>query len=233
MPSRRRTSASASPSGAGSRARTCGPPSTSATSPPRRRTAWASSTPTGPPPSTSSRRGTLRIAVASRLVQRPSRSRSPGIGGMKGSAPFASTTCAAVWRTPSTSTAPGAGEPAGPAQQRDALLGQPALLPRVRVVGDHEVAVRERGVDVDLGGRRRLPRRVHGLARPQQRLRRDARPVRALAADQLPLDDGDAEPALGERAGAVLPGRPAAQDDDVVVAHEATASRAAEAKNAP
>ena len=44
----------------------------------------------------------------------------------------------------------GAGEPAGPAQQRDALLGEPALLPRVRVVGDHEVAVRERGVDVDL-----------------------------------------------------------------------------------
>ncbi len=127
----------------------------------------------------------------------------------------------------------GAGEPAGPAQERDALLGQPALLPRVRVVGDHEVAVRERGVDVDLGGRRRLPRRVHGLARPQQRLRRDARPVRALAPDELPLDDGDAEPALGERSGAVLPGRPAAQDDDVVVAHDATASRAAEAKNAP
>ena len=67
--------------------------------------------------------------------------------------------------------------------------------------------------------RRRLAGAVHGLARAQQRLRRDARPVGAFAADQLALDDGDAQPARGQRGGAVLAGRPAAEDDHVVVAH--------------
>ena len=217
MPSRRRTSPSASPSGAGSRASTCSAPSTSATSPPRRRTACAISTPTGPPPRTSRRRGTAFMPVASRLVQTPSSSRRPGIGGMIGSAPQARTTCSAVWRTPSTSTTPVPGEPAAAAQQVDAVVRQPALLPGVGVVGDHEVAPRERRLDVDLRGRRRLARAVHRLARPQQRLRRDARPVGALAADQLALDDRDAQPALGQRAGAVLAGRAAAQHDHVVV----------------
>ena len=65
--------------------------------------------------------------------------------------------------------------------------------------------------------RRRVARGVHRLARPQQRLGRDARPVRALAADQLALDERDAQPALGQRAGAVLAGRAAAEHDDVVV----------------
>ena len=68
-------------------------------------------------------------------------------------------------------------------------------------------------------GRRRLVRGVHRLARAQQRLGRDARPVRALAADELALDERDAQAALGERAGAVLAGRAAADDDHVVVAH--------------
>ena len=178
-------------------------PSTSATSPPRRRTACAISTPTGPPPSTSSRRGTAFMPVASRLVQMPSSSRRPGIGGMIGSAPLARTTCrrCGARRRPR----PRRSRRAGPAaQQVDAVVGQPALLAGVGVVGDHEVAPGERGLDVDLRGRRRVARAVHRLARPQQRLGRDARPVGALAADQLALDDGDAQPALGERAGAVL-----------------------------
>ena len=68
-------------------------------------------------------------------------------------------------------------------------------------------------------GRGRLVRGVRRLARAQQRLGRDARPVRALAADELALDERDAQAALGERAGAVLAGRAAADDDDVVVAH--------------
>ena len=66
--------------------------------------------------------------------------------------------------------------------------------------------------------RRRVARGVHRLAGAQQRLRRDARPVGALAADQLALDEGDAQAALGQRAGAVLARRAAAEDDDVVVA---------------
>ena len=107
MPSRPRTSPSASPSGAGSRPSTCSPMSMTATSPPSRRTAWAISTPTGPPPRMSRRRGMDFIDVTSRLVQTPSSSRRPGTGGTTGSAPFASTTWSAVWRTPSTSTTPG------------------------------------------------------------------------------------------------------------------------------
>ncbi len=47
------------------------------------------------------------MPVASRLVQIPSSSRSPGTGGMKGADPVATTTCSAVWRSPSTSTTPG------------------------------------------------------------------------------------------------------------------------------
>jgi hypothetical protein len=97
---------SALPSGAGSRASTCSPRSASTTSPPSCCTACAISTPTGPPPSTSSRRGTAFMPVASRLVQAPSSSRKPGIGGTIGSAPLASTTCSAVYRLPSTSTTP-------------------------------------------------------------------------------------------------------------------------------
>src|SRR5262249_25095129 len=73
--------------------------------------------------------------------------------------------------------------------------------------------------DVDPRGRRRLVGAAHRLARTQQRLRRDARPVGALAADQLALDQPDAQAALGERAGAVLARRAAADDDDVVRAH--------------
>ena len=85
-------------------------------------------------------------------------------------------------------------------------------------------------VDVDLRGRRRFVRGVHGLARAQQRLGRDARPVGALAADQLALDHRDAQAALGERAGAVLARRAAADDDDVVVAaHNGSSSPACSA----
>ena len=218
MPSRRRTSPSASPSGAGSRASTCSEPSTSTTSPPRRRTACAISVPTGPPPRTSIRRGTAFIPVASRLVQIPSSSRSPGIGGMNGvGAVGEHDVLGGVARAADLDHA-GPCEPAAAAQEVDAVVGQPALLTRVGVVRDHEVPPGERGLDVDLRGGRRLARSLHRLARPQQRLRRDARPVRALAADQLALDERDTQPALGQCAGAVLAGRAAAHHDDVVVA---------------
>ena len=63
-------------------------------------------------------------------------------------------------------------KPAVAAQQVDAVIRQPALVAGVGEVGDHEVAPRERRLDVDLGARRRLACPVGGLARPQQRLRR-------------------------------------------------------------
>ena len=73
--------------------------------------------------------------------------------------------------------------------------------------------------NVDLRGRAGLERALHRLARAQQRLRRNASPVGALAADQLALNDGDAQPARGQRPGAMLARRPAAENDHVVVAH--------------
>ena len=53
-----------------------------------------------------------------------------------------------------------AGEPAGAAQEIDAVVRQPALLSGVGVVRDHEVAPRERRVHVDLGARRGVERAV-------------------------------------------------------------------------
>ena len=102
------------------------------------------------------------------------------------------------------------------------LLGQPALLPGVGIVGDHEVAIGERRLDVDLRAGPHLARVLHRLAGAQQRLGRDARLVGALTPDQLALDQGDPQAALGQCPGAVLARRPAPDDDDVVfVAHAA------------
>src|SRR5262249_49891383 len=61
----------------------------------------------------------------------------------------------------------GAGEPAAAAQEVDAVVREPALLPGVGVVRDHEIAPREHGLHVDLGGRGRLARGLNGLAGAQ------------------------------------------------------------------
>src|SRR3954453_9641208 len=66
-----------------------------------------------------------------------------------------------------------------------------------------------------LGRAGRLARGLERLARAQQRLGRDAAPVRALAAEQLALHDRDPQGAVGQPRGAVPAGRPAAEDDDV------------------
>jgi hypothetical protein len=63
-----------------------------------------------------------------------------------------------------------------------------------------------------------------GFTRTKEGLGRDAGPVRAFAADQLAFDDGDAQAALGERAGAVLAGGAGPEDDDVVVAQDGSSS---------
>jgi hypothetical protein len=110
-----------------------------------------------------------------------------------------------------------AGEGACAAQQVDALALQPALRTGVRVVGHHEVPPGQRGLHVDLRSRSDLTCPLHGLARTQQRLGRDAGPVRALAAHQLPLHHRDPQAAVGQLTGAVLTGGTCADDDDVVV----------------
>ena len=110
-----------------------------------------------------------------------------------------------------------AGQPARASQEVDAVVRQPALLAGVGVARDHEVPPRQGGLDIDLGARSGVARALHGLARAQQALGGDARPVGALTADQLSLDDGDAQSAGGQRRGAVLAGGAAAEDDHVVV----------------
>ena len=186
--------------------------STTTASPPSRRTACAISTPTGPPPRISRRRGTAFMPVASRLVQTPSSSRRPGTGGTTGSAPFARTTWSAVWRTPSTSTTPGPASRPVPRSRSMPLVGQPALLPGVGVVGDHEVAPGERRLDVDLGGRR-PPRARRGPPRPaaaasstgcrpstSTRRRRARAPRRRRAGRPRPARPRSARPATRRRA---------------------------------
>ena len=99
---------------------------------------------------------------------------------------------------------PGTRETAAPTDQIDLVVGQPALLSGVAVVGDHEVAPGERGLDIDLGACGGIARRVDRFSGAQQRLRRDAGPVGALPADELALDDGDAQAALRQGARAML-----------------------------
>ena len=96
------------------------------------------------------------------------------------------------------------GELARPAQQVDALARQPLFLPGVGVVRDHEVTPGQRGGHVDLRGAGRLARLMGRLTGAQQRLGRDARVVRAFAADEVALDHGHPQAAVGELAGAVL-----------------------------
>ena len=110
------------------------------------------------------------------------------------------------------------GQPPATAKQVDAMLGEPTLLAGVGIVRDHVITPGKGRPDVDLRCRRRVVRAVHGLPRAQQRLGRNARPVGALATDQFALHNCDAQPALRERAGAVLARRAAADDDDVVAA---------------
>ena len=117
------------------------------------------------------------------------------------------------------------GEAARPADEGDAAVGEPALLPGVGPLRDHVVAPRERRPHVHLRARPDVARALHGLAGAEQRLGRDARPVGALAPDQLALDHGDAQAALGQGGGAVLAGGAPAEHDDVVVgAHVGSSS---------
>src|SRR5580700_9346501 len=109
-------------------------------------------------------------------------------------------------------------EPPAAAKQVDTSIGEPALLAGVGVVGNHEVAPGECRVNLHFGLRRGPTGAVHGLAGAQQRLRRYARPIRALSADELAFDQCDTQATFRQSAGTVLARRTAADDDDVVVA---------------
>src|SRR5262245_3594046 len=115
----------------------------------------------------------------------------------------------------------GPGQAAATTEQVDALLGEPTLLAGIGVVRNHVVAPGKNRIDVDPRSRCSVVRAVHGFPGAQQRLGRDARPVGALATDQFPLDECDAQTTFGEHAGAVLARRTAADNDHIVgVAHD-------------
>ena len=103
--------------------------------------------------------------------------------------------------------------------QFDAPIRQPFLLSRIRIVGHHVVAPVERRLHIHLGTGVDVAGALDRLPGTQERLGRDARPVRALAADQLALDDGNPKPPRRDGPGAVLAGRTAAQHDHVEIAH--------------
>ena len=85
---------------------------------------------------------------------------------------------------------------------------------------DDLVAPREHRRDVEPSARTpgTRPHLAQQLGRSQQRLRRHARVVGALAADEVLLDDRDLEPGLAEPSGRDLARRPGADHDDVEAA---------------
>ncbi len=113
-----------------------------------------------------------------------------------------------------------AGQPPGAPGERDADPVEPAELALVAPARRERVAPPEHGGGVELAGHGLAgaldgARGVERLDRPQQRLARHARPVRALAAHQLGLHHDDAQPTADGVVGDVLPRRPSAEDDHV------------------
>jgi hypothetical protein len=119
--------------------------------------------------------------------------------------------------------APRAGQTPRPAKHLDPLPFEVGGLGPVLVVRHHEVAPLEgaRGSDAPVHGFARsrcLARRLERLARPQQRLRRDAGPVVALAPDELAFDDRHPQAGVRETPRTMLPRRTGTDDDDVELA---------------
>ena len=111
-------------------------------------------------------------------------------------------------------------QPSLATEQLDAPLLQPGQLARVVTVLDHLVAAGQDGRGVQVAAHRlrraRYPARLgQRLRRAQQGLRRHARVIRALAPDQVALDDRHLQPALGDAPGADLAGRARSHNDDV------------------
>ena len=121
----------------------------------------------------------------------------------------------------------GPGDARVAAHELGALVLDPPGVPRVVTAVGDLVAPPPDAFDVDLPGDRF--RRAGGepggrehLGRSQQRLRRQARVVRALAARELALDDRDLDVGVEspERADEVLAARAGAEHDDSSVGHQ-------------
>jgi hypothetical protein len=121
-------------------------------------------------------------------------------------------------------------EPAATAHEGDPVALDPrhqhavAGLAGSRVDADHLVAAAKHGSHVGAAVEA-LPhagdpaRFGEHLGWPQERLRRDARPVRALTADQPVLDERHLQAAIGEPRGRLFAGRSATDHDDVKNSH--------------
>ena len=156
------------------------------------------------------RRAPRCAVVASRFVHGRA-SRRPGIGGMRRRR--ARRDDDARWRATSTSsptrTRRSPSSAPRPRTSVDAALsshGSCAASSRSWITSSRRAAPRRRRVPVAASQPRDAPRPREQLARPQQRLRRHARVVRALAADERLLDDRDGSPP-SEPAGRHLAGR--------------------------
>ena len=110
------------------------------------------------------------------------------------------------------------------AVERDAAVLEPGQLRAVVEAVDDLVAAIEHGARVELAGRglrrARHPAQLgEDLAGSQQRLRRHAGPVRALAADLAILHDRNIETGVGQPAGRHLAARTGAEHHHVEAAH--------------
>ncbi len=127
------------------------------------------------------------LAVGPDPVELP----QPGHGRDEGIGPVGQDHVVGAQLPVSHGHAAGSGQAALAAHQVDALALGPGRLARVVVARHLEVAPRERRGHVQLPGHRlgrsrRLAGGLQRLARPQERLRRDARPVGALASRAAP-----------------------------------------------
>ena len=145
--------------------------------------------------------GDRRLAVGPRAVDRVQARRS---AASSAASPVARKTArlASISSSPTVTRRSPESRP-WPRISVDPAVLEPRQLRVVVEVVDDLVAPREHRRDVELAGHRLgragdpldLGQRLVG---PQQRLRRHARPERALAADQPVLDDRDLQPVLGE-----------------------------------
>ncbi len=143
------------------------------------------------------------------------------MGGSAAELPVATITARSA--TSASSSDPDAAlavQPGAPAHQRDPARLDPGQLARVVQVVDHLVAAGEHRADVErpgrgLGGARDAARLGQRLRGAQQRLGGHAGVERALAADELVLDQRHVQPALGRAARGDLAGGPGAHDHHV------------------
>ena len=218
-----------SPASESSRESRCSEGSTTVAAEPRRWKYCVSSTPTGPPPSTTRLSGGPSAHTASRLVQY-SISSMPSIGRDRGRGAGRDDEVlvlelAAVGRYDA-----GASDASLAPDQLRPLVLEPARVPGVVAVARDLVAPPEDAIDRQLPGHRlggagRVARGLEDLGRPEQRLRRHAGVVRALAAGEPVLDDDDLDVLIEppERADEVLAARPRPDDDDTT-SHDVTLS---------